>query len=519
MKRRALFFWPLAVGFTVACAAWLFFVPRQMERLPRAIPASADFLSAHHDLNSRWDSAVAHPLLSGLANSLGLEPDTLARLKSDAAFRRLLAMIASDDVLVAHVPMMRSTGEPAWVFSAWLGGYSQRARWLLKSLQRPELKRAAARNGWLVWVWTPRELKGQRVTFALVEGMLVGCVARETLGIDDVLAGVDGHAVTLSDRPWLALTERVGALDRGWFRNARGAFFPWQLELTEGGLKARVETPWETPAQESGVATGGVTGLTGLAGLVGSRAVAAAVLDRTWFRHWVRQGLTNAVGHEVAGLAGPVGEGPVGLALLGGDYSGRFMAVRLPTLLVGIAGSPVAQTRHVLDALDRLNARTRWGLVAAPLLVENAPAFAIESTGESLYASMNREEHLAYTPTPDGLVFASNLSVLERLLRERTAGAATNRPPWLDDVSRAQAGHVRASLWFNAVEGARVVRLGVTAWSLKLLLEDAQGSQDTRQRMNEFKAWMDALIPLGQVQMEVTEQDRRAVLNFTAGVP
>jgi hypothetical protein len=30
---------------------------------------------------------------------------------------------------------------------------------------------------------------------------------------------------------------------------------------------------------------------------------------------------------------------------------------------------------------------------------------------------------------------------------------------------------------------------------------------------------MDALIPLGQVQLDVTEQDRRAVLNFTAGVP
>ncbi len=90
-----------------------------------------------------------------------------------------------------------------------------------------------------------------------------------------------------------------------------------------------------------------------------------------------------------------------------------------PPLLAGVAGSSVAQTRYVLDALDRLNALTRWGLVAAPLLVESAPAFAIESTGQSLYARMNREELLAYTPTSDGLVFASNLAVLERLLRER----------------------------------------------------------------------------------------------------
>ncbi len=74
MNRRALLFWPLALGFVAACIAWLFHVPRQMERLPRAIPASADFLSAHHDLNGRWDSLVAHPLLLALAESLGLEP-------------------------------------------------------------------------------------------------------------------------------------------------------------------------------------------------------------------------------------------------------------------------------------------------------------------------------------------------------------------------------------------------------------------------------------------------------------
>ncbi len=174
-------------------------------------------------------------------------------LKSDPAFRRLLGVVASDDLLVAHVPMMRSTGEPAWVFASWLGGHSQRARWLLKSVKHPDVQRAAARNGWLVWVWTPRELKGQRVTFALVEGMLVGCVARETMGIDDVLAGVDGHAVTLSDRPWLTLTERTGALDRGWFRNARGAFFPFQLALTQRSAQGPRGNALESPAQDAGV--------------------------------------------------------------------------------------------------------------------------------------------------------------------------------------------------------------------------------------------------------------------------
>lgn len=519
MKRRALVFWPLALAFTAACVAWLWYVPYQPALLHKAVPASADILGAHYNLQDRWDAVAGHPLILRLLDSLGVERAGLEQLGRDPGFRRLLKLVASDEVLMAHVPRMRSTGEPAWVFAAWLGGNSQRARWMLKSLKHPELKRAATRNGWLVWVWAPRELKGQRVTFALVEGMLVGCVATETLGIDDLLAGVDGHAVTLADRPWLyvAGVRAQGEVDRGWYRDARGALFPFRFALTpEGGLQARVETPWRIPVRAESAATTGTVGtLSGFHNLVGDRAVAVAAVDRAWLRQGLIVGWTNLVGRELAGLMAGDGDGPVGLALLGGEYSGRFMAVRLPTLVAGVSGSPVAQTRHVLGALDRINALTRWGLVAAPVMVDNAPAFAIEATGDSVYARLDRDENLAYTPTADGLVFASNLATLERLLKER----ATNRVEqgvW-PEADRLGEGSTRGRLWFDAAEGAKVVRLGVTAWSLKLLLEDPQGSQATRQRLNEFKAWMDLLVPLGQVRLEVEELGGKAVFAVQTG--
>lgn len=519
MKRRAFIFWPLLVAFTGASIAWLFYVPRQPGALYRAIPASATFLSAHRDLQGRWDSLVAHPLVLGLMESLGTERGALEKISRDENFRQLLRVLGSDDLFLAYAPYMRSTGEPAWIFTSWLGGRSQRVRWMLKSMKTPELKRAATRNGWLVWVWTPRELKGQRVTFALVEGMVVGCIAPETLGIDDLLAGIDGHTTTLADRPALYVPESVTEADRGWFRDDRGGVFPFTLSLaTTGGLRARVETPWTLPAGPAVAPTSAIYGLDGLASLVGQRAVAAAAVDRTLVRTWLGHSFTNALSQEIAALVAGDAAGPVGLALLGGDYSGRFMAVRLPTLVAGIGGSPVAQNRFVLAAMDRLNALTRWGLVAAPLLVGPAPAYAIEATGGGLYARMDREEHLAYTPTDDGLVFASNLATLERLLRER--GAATNaavEPHLQAGLDALKDGPTRGLLWFNAAEGAKVVRLGVTAWSLKLLLEDPQGSQDTRQRMNDFKAWMDTLVPLGQVRVALEERDGRAAFNVEAG--
>ena len=520
MKLRALLFWSLAVIFTAASLAWLVYVPRQPDLLYRAIPASVALVSAHDNIAGRWDEWTAHPLVLELLEKKGVTREAVAKLGQDPVFRRLLRQMASDELLVAQVPEMRSTGEPAWVFATWLGGHSQRVRWMLKSLRRPDLKRAATRNGWLVWVWTPRELKGQRVTFALVEGMLVGCVASETLGIDDILAGVDGHTVTLADRPWLHLAGKPQPPDRGWYRDARGALFPFHLTLlANGGARARVETPWTVPAVPATPATGDVARLDGFAQLISSNAVAAAVVDRRWMQGWLADYMTNAVGRELAALVTAENAGPVALALLAGDYSGRFMAVRLPTLMAGLGGSPVAQNRFVLAAMDRLNALTRWGLVAAPVMVASAPAFAIEATGESVYARLSREENIAYTPTADGLVFASNLATMDRLLRERAGQARGPSSRFSALLAGVQDGSVRAGLWLDTAEAAKVARLGVTAWSLKLLLEDAQGSQPARQRLNDFKAWMDALAPLGQLGIEVAEQDQRAIITLDTGVP
>jgi hypothetical protein len=516
MKRRALVFWSLLLIFGAASLYWLVQTPRVPGQLHRAIPASATFLSFHQDLNGRWDAVVAHPLLLGLMESLGTERSEVERISRDPGFRRLLKLLGSDDLLLAYVPRMRSNGEAAWVFSSWLGGHSQRVRWMLNSSRLPEIKRAATRNGWQVWVWAPRELKGQRITFALAEGLVVGCVAAETVGIDDALACLDGHAGSVADRPGLYLAEAGQASDRGWFRNARGELFPFTLALTpQGGVQAAVQTPWPLPPAVS-ASTGTVIQLDGWSELVGSHAVAAAAFDRSLVRDWLRATFTNAIGQEVAGLLAGDTEGTVGLALLGGEYSGRFMAVRLPTLVAGVAGSPVAQTKYVLGALDRLNVLMRWGLVAAPTLIGSTPVYAIEATAGGIYAQLAREEHIAYTPTASGLVFASNLATVERLIRERSGTNVVARP-WQQGLEQLAHGQARGFLWFDAAEGAKVVRLGVTAWSLKLLLEDPQGTQETRQRMNDFKAWMDTLSPLGQITIGWAERDGRVALTLHAG--
>lgn len=521
MKRRSPLFWILALSSLAAACWWTLRVPHRPEQLYRAIPAEATLLSAHYNLSARWKAVAGNPLIASVAGALGVEESSWRSLDENPEFHRLLRWLADDDVFVAYVPRMRTTGEPAWVFASWVDGHSQRLRWLLKSAKAPELRRAASRNGWPVWVWAPRGMKhGERITFALVEGMAVGCIAKETLGIDHVLACVDGHAPSLAGVRALVLDEPSVHTDRGWVKPmpADGAlqeplFYNIEL-LSSGGLAGTVVTPYP-PAATGAVVS--VQAVDDAAGLLGDHPIAYAVMDRDLGRYWLAELLTNAMGREARDLLAGQGPGALTLSLLGGPHSGRFMAVRLPALVAGVTVDDPAQTKADIPALlDRVNARTRWGLVPQPVPVGTQEVFAIEGTGRSVYASLATDERVAYTTVGNSLVVASNLGTLSKLLSERPAlagGGGRLRA----GAQRMREGHASGYLWIDLVKGGQVLRLAVTAWSLKLLVEDAGASQAQRQQLNELKAWIDALAPFEQLQLWVRPRGEGTEFEFKVG--
>lgn len=520
MKRRPLLFWVLLSAFAVGSAWWTVHVPYAPHRLYGAIPAGATMLSAHHNPAGRWDTLARNPLVLGVAEALGVDTVAWEELGRDKGSRALLDMLASDEVVFAYVPEMRHTGEPAWVFASWLGGESQRLRWMLGGLQSPDLRRAASRNGWPVWVWTPRGVRSdERITFALVEGLLIGCIAPETLGIEEIIGCYDGHAVSLADRPGPELAPAAEFADRGWFRvqgPGRRAPEPltYALALSTGGLRGKVLAPF-APAT-TGPASG-PGGADDLAGLVGDLPLACAVMDRSLSRVWLDRVFTNALSREVSDLLHGDAPGTVTLGVLGGPYSGRFMAVRLPTLVAGVTlNDPDRAVAGMNAAFDRLNAVTKWGLVPQLVLVGTQRVYAIEGTGKSAYASLETGERIAYTALGRSLVAGSNLEILSRLLRER-AGAPRPGSRLQDGVQRMRDGNALAYLWFDLAEGGKVLRLAITAWSLKLLVEDAARTQVLRERLNLAKAWIDALAPFHQLQLWVRPLGDRTEFDFTAG--
>jgi hypothetical protein len=523
MKRRPPVLWVLLAAFAVGCVWWTFHVPYRPERLARAIPLQATVLTAHHDLAARWGTITHHPLVLSVAQSLGVDPRGWEALSRDATFRRILKSVASDDLALAYVPSLGASGEPAWVFSAWLGGGSQRLRWYLKSVRSPELRRAASRQGWMIWVWTPRGMKGgERITFTITEGMLVGCIAAGTSGIDELVACVDGNAGSVADRRELAIPPASPRPDRGWVRMSgwggrEAAPLTFALDLLPGGGVAGSVLSPVAPAVTGAVS--GVQAVEDAAALVGDLPTAYAIVDRSLARVWLEGSLTNLLGREVLGLLrDDTAGGTVSVSLLGGPHSGRFMAVRVPTLVAGVTvADPPGVVAGMGAVFDRLNAKSRWGLVPQLVQVGTQRVWAVEGTGRGAYSRLDAGERLAYLARGRSLVVGSNLDALTKLLREQDARGAPAQSRLAQGLLRMREGTSLAYLWFDLREGGKVVRLALTAWSLKLLVEDASSSREVRERMQVTKAWLDALAPLGELQLWVRPRVDGTEFEFKIG--
>lgn len=521
MKRRPVIFWVLLFAGIVGTIWWALYVPRDMQALLRVVPAQATWLTTHDNLAGRWKDIAANPLLASVAGALEMEPEEWQEQATAKDTKSFLHLLARDEIVLAYVPEMRSTGAPAWVFSAWLGGRSQRLRWTLYSLNDPSLRQAASRNGWGVWVWTPKGMKdGSRITLSLVEGMLIGCISTDTLAIEDVLACYDRQLPSLAEDAGATTSLTIDSADRGWFRmpgqNRWGPRYYYSLKFLPGGALAGTVYAPGAPSIAAPILP--ANSLNDFSEIMRDIPSVALVADRSLVRTWIAESFNTPIGREVAGLLHGEDAGAVALSLVGDPYSGRFMAVRLPTLLAAFSAADPAQVaKNISGAFDRLNALYPWGLVPQPVLVGTQRVYAVEATGESTYSKMDAKERLAYAPLRESVLFSSNLEGLTGLLRDAQHAPVAGTGRFAEGVQRMRSGHALGYLWIDLERSAKLLRLAVTAWSLKLMIEDPVGSQPTRQKLNEAKAWIDSLAPQKTLQLWVRPRQDLLEYEFRLG--
>ncbi|MBU1909953.1 MAG: hypothetical protein KJ726_07900, partial [Verrucomicrobia bacterium] len=425
-------------------------------------------------------------------------------------------------------PSLGTPGEPVWILVTWLGAKSQRLRWNLRWARIKELTAHPPHRGWPSWTIDTEKEGEPQLTFALVEGMGIGVFSTDPRLLNEVLDTLDGLQPSLADHPDFPGREGIWcrdprAPDRGWLNPAAfwggvtspvGAVtYEWsdlQADSLTGCISGQdpfaVEFSRAPRLQAEGldVVLGNLPqGLTLL-----SPALVLPFMEAPERMGWLRL-LAELIRLEKSGV--------IALALLGDDYSGRLKGIKLPTLVAGIPIGQEARTAAWLrEALDRLNARYRWGLVPREVAAGKGRMTIIEGTSTNFLASLPPTECPAYILRGGWLLLASNSEGLERLAVRFDSIPTNTSPeaPWMKDLAAQPAP---AYLWLDLARAGKTLRMALSTYSLKLLLEDPRGTQETRQQLNEAKAWVDSLVPLSTAQFWLRSDGTRMEVSFKLG--
>ena len=516
--QRRLTTWLLLLLLIGGSVYWSFTIPYQPRQIYRGIPGSASLVLTHDRLAERWDDILDNPAGVSLLTVLGVDLETLR----DPSIKPLLNLFAEDKVAVAFVPELGFLSEPAWVFSSWMGGKAIALRWSKKIIQRVGLIPLPSHSGWPVWMTEEVfDDRGTRFMFALADGVAVGVLSRDPAAIEEALAAYNGYYPSVFHRPDLQpmIDEALASEqpDRGWLiprllglDAAWPAWLSFNLSLDrEERFSAAAHYPMDEmpPREIDPVAWSPVRprlAATSVGYAVASPTLTDAFLTRSLPQPWMapfRPLLVGGDGPLVAAAAG----------ILTDEFSGRFKGIKLPTLLVAARiRDGVDPSTLLADLIDRVNGYYQWQLVPRYERVGDVTVAVLESGGASLYSALGRQEYPSVAILDSWLVLGSNFKGLRTWL--------TGLDPAMVDVSAVPDGpDPLLGLWFDLAEGGKAIRLALSAWSLKLMLESPVDSGPAREKISEIKAWIDTLVPLETLTLTIEQHGGYAAYALTAG--
>lgn len=518
------FFWSVLVAYLAGSAWWILHVPHRPDQLLRAIPGQASMISMHDALASRWDEVSGHAAVMGAVGLLGGDPETWAVTRSDPGLKTLVDVIGQEGLALAYVPFLSSDREGGWVFSSWIGGQSQRMRWSARYLDLPDLVYLGDVGGWPTWSWSGlAESKGPSLMLALVEGMLVGTLSSDPQAIEMVLDTYNGTFPSVLSRADL---ESVNSEllhgtkpDRLWYRKpAQPEPIYWRaaLELAganrlEGVVRGRVE---KLPAPLKGPMH-----LEQLVGLWGQAPMAAAAMGTEDLRNWLMGQSDALMSAMLLDVLIKVEADAMALGLFGAEFSGRFKGMKVPSIMLALH-LPTTADRESLSVvgglLDRWNAVHRFGLVPVPEMIGNRPVWRIEGTAGGIYGDLAPPEQAALVVLENWLVISSHFKPLQALI-EDGVGEEGETVTWAEGLEAISGEEGLGYLGFDLMRGTEAFRLAITAYTLKLMFEDAQGTRAQRKELNEAKAWLEFLSQMVHLHVFATAGEAEVKFDFHAG--
>lgn len=542
-RARRWSFWAILGTGLMVLVWWLGFTPHDPGRVYAAIPASATFVSVHQGLAEDWPDLVRQPLLTNLLIRAGVKPSDLAKLSEDRDTRRLLHRLAGDETVLAYVPSLGYQDRPAWVFASWIGSESLILRLQLAFSHSVDFRPITVEHGRVVYLTrTPFTQAGQRLSLALLDGVLVGCVSTDPTGARWLLETADRypwkpslqisgqrtHAQDLLDAPlprhwgWLTLP---GSSESRYFPQGLVAY---TLDLPPGQrMTAQFRIAGQprdaTPLNAARLAfpsraVGACANMT----VVLPLASVDALLPRAEASLWA-----DAVHRLLATNDLPAGAMAV-LAVLDAEHSSRIRGplgpllgplmkgLRVPTLFLGLeVGTSDEADSRVAQALTQLNSRYDMELTARPVTSGGRTVTLIEQQGRGLYATFEPEERIAYAVGDGWMYLCSNAAILRRLMAAADADPGTTRTgPW---EAAATSPDVAAAAWADFRAAAKTVRDVTGLAQLVAMASPSTNNAAFRQTLTEWRDGAEWLGALGEASATVRCADGRTSMNLVLG--
>lgn len=485
----------LAVALAALGALWLLHVPRRPERVFRAAPAMADWVSLHDRPAERADDLLASAPARVAAESFGLSPTQWAAVSSDPALRVWLRRLADRRVLIASVPL--PSGRRAVYAISDIGARSMRLRWMLKMGALPAFQRFGVHGGRTLWTMdVPVEDEVYRIAVTFEEGLFLAVASADPRDLALALEAYDGNLPSLAGTP---LAERLLAAgdtpDRGWWRG--DAFGNWgaawvfveraDAEITGG----RAEFPeWRERLPRPAA----VSAPNAASPLFGPRPFARLTFDPEWAAEQLQRLplpgpavlLLDYVRRETAA--------PAELALFGGEYSGRLFGMKTPAIaMAATLRRPDAAAAALQERMDRINAIYRTAVSLGPAPDPAGPLLAVTVSNLPFYSSLPTGEQAAVAFRQDRLYAASNLESLRAILaapRDKTPAPSPGETSAL-------------SFRLNLREGAPSIRNGLAVAALALMMQDRERTRATRAQINRLRDLLQRLEPLETVEADL----------------
>ena len=522
----------LLAAFAAVGVWWLGHVPYDPEAIYRPIPHAATAVGRHLALPARWEDLLENPLAVALMRTAGADAEAAAELTRDEESRKWFEKLAGREGTLAYLPG-RFGGAPAWMAASHLGGESQKLRWQLTLFRVPGFERMEQFPGRSVWrVSTPDLDPRMKLAIAFGEGILMACLSENPFAIAEVLGAYDGTVQRLmDDEPSFrkfAKTDGRTVPDRFWIRDGSreaGEASPG-IWVEVGALSGEAISLTASSEGLAGVPRDGGMGadLEGLAKRAGEAPCAAALVPRETLRAiGARAEMPRAARHAVE-MALEASEGPYVALFMEGEFGGRLgwgamrtlglSGLRVPTVVVaapvGGEGEAAAAVQRMLDAS---NARYRAAFVLRPVAEAGGTVHVLESAGGNEWVDeLARSDRPAYAVADGWLLAASNQDALRKLVRGDAATAAA--PAWAEKIRTGRA----LAVWIDLARGGKVARDAIATWSMAQAILGGGSTQEIRERLNEAKAWIDALAPFGEVRAELGRRAGRTELAVDFGL-